>query len=336
HPGDAVDAEGPKRRGILQNTYCRSYRAQLRSTQQMNIVHGLLVLAAATTVLGVLFFHSMELTLASEVGETPLEAVTLQSLWLGVAGLLGLGVGERSDGAQGEDALRAFYCEQQLDAKRIFRQIGRRVLNQEHALARFERVVQSPRRFKAVALLGPPGVGKSLTALALRQLFPWQENVHSYAWDTYVPDGVQKFQLMRQFVEQLADCGHNLIVIDNLAACDYSVVSIYNRLLQEREGDAEAAANQTVLVVYIFNLEMQYYSQQYELLHQLPVDVTVINYQPFGRQELADCLQQELRLEQRTLDKLGLARILDDAMSSVQCHGCKGLRQCALQLGAPH
>ncbi|KAL7734924.1 hypothetical protein ACLKA6_011194 [Drosophila palustris] len=333
HPGHSVDLEDARRRGILQKTRCRPYREQLRSTQQANIMQGLMIVTAAATVLGVLWFHCVELTLDYDLTQVSgVAGGKLQSLWLGVVGLLGV---SGKLGASQEATARAFYCQQVLDTKRVFRQISRQVLNQEHALARLERVVKSPRNFKSVALLGPPGVGKTLTAMGLRQQFPWPENVHTYSWSTYVPDGVHKFHMIRNFVEHLSDCGQNLIVIDNLSTCDYGIVPIYNKLLLEREGDFSAAVNQTVLVVYIFNLEMEYYWQQFELLQQLPVDMTIINYRPFGREELADCLQQELRLEQRTLDQGKTSEILERAVLHVQCTGCKGLRQQVLQYGRP-
>lgn len=330
HPGSSDDMIDPRVKGILQKTRCQPYREKLRSTQQANIIQGLMIVTSAATVLAVLGFHYMELTLDPDLTQVEIFGETLLSLWLGVVGLLGSSL---KLGTMKEETSRTFYCHQQLDTTRIFQQISRQVLNQEHALARLEGVMKSPRNFKSVALLGPPGVGKSLTAMGLRQQFPWQENVHTYSWSTYVPDGVHKFHMIRNFVEHLSDCGQNLLIIDNLSTCDYGIVPIYNKLLIEREDDFNAAANQTVLVVYIFNLDMEYYWQQFELLQQLPVDTTIINYRPFGRDELSDCLQQELRLEQRTLDQRRASQILEEALLNVQCTGCKGLRQQVLQYG---
>ncbi|KAH8418743.1 hypothetical protein KR222_008848, partial [Zaprionus bogoriensis] len=332
HPGFFGDAEDPRKRGILRNISCRTYREKLRSTQQAHILQGLMLITIAATVLVVLWFHSMELKLVDQTIDS------LQALWLGSLGILGLG--SRRPGAAtgaGSATTGSLYCSQQLDTTHMFRQIGRQVLNQELALARLERVVRSQRNFKSVALLGPPGVGKSLTAMSLRQQFPWSENVHSYSWSTYVPDGAHKFHMMRSFVEGLSDCGQNLLIVDNLSTCDYGIVPIYNKLLLEREGDlseeSSAAVNQTVLVVYIFNLEMEYYWEQFELLQQLPVDTTIINYRPFGREELSDCLEHELRLEQRHLDQSVIAQILEEALLDVQYFGCKRLRQLIYQHG---
>jgi len=330
HPGSSDDMVDPRVRGILQKTRCRPYREKLRSIQQANIMQGLMIVTSAATVLAVLGFNYMDLALGHDLTQVEIFGGTLQSVWLGVVGLLGL---SGKLGATKEETARALYCNQKLDAMGIFRQLSRQVLNQEHALARFEKVMKSPSNFKSVALLGPPGVGKSLTAMGLRQQFPWQENVHTYSWSTYVPDGVHKFHLIRNFVEHLSDCGQNLLIIDNLSTCDYGIVPIYNKLLIEREGDFNAAVNQTVLVVYIFNLEMEYYWQQFELLQQLPVETTIINYRPFGRDELTDCLQQELRLEQRTLDQGRASQILEEALLNVQCTGCKGLRHQVFEYG---
>lgn len=327
HPGFFRETEDPRKRGILRNTSCRSYREQLQCAQQAHIMQGLIMVTIFATMLVVLWLHSMDLQVVNDGIDR------LQALWIGSLGVLGIWGGTGAD--SGSRSARSLYCSQPWDTMRLFRQIGRQVLNQEIALTRLERVVASQTHFKSVALLGPPGVGKSQTVMALRQQYPWPENVHSYSWSTYVPDGVQKFHLIRNFVEQLSDCGQNLLIVDNLSTCDYAIVHIYNKLLLEREGerDYSAAVNQTVLVVYVFNLEMEYYWEQFELLQQLPVDTTIINYRHFGRDELQDCLEHELSLEQRTLDPDVKQLILDEALLDVHYSGCKRLRQLILQHG---
>lgn len=332
HPGFFRGTEDPRKRGILQNTGCRSYREQLQCAHHAHVMQGLTMVTIFATMLVVLWLHSMELPVIEDGIDK------IQALWVGSLGVLGMwGGGTAPDPGAGRRTSRGIYCNQQWDTMRVFRQIGRQVLNQELAMARLERVVSSRTHFKSVALLGPPGVGKSLTVMALRQQYPWPENVHSYSWNTYVPDGVQKFHIIRNFVEQLSDCGQNLLIVDNLSTCDYAIVHIYNKLLLEREGEHESgynpAANQTVLVLYVFNLEMEYYWEQFELLQQLPVDTTIVNYRPFGRNELSDCLEHELSLEQRTLDPDVKEHILDEALFDVQYSGCKRLRQLILQHG---
>ncbi|EDW19286.1 uncharacterized protein LOC6583132 [Drosophila mojavensis] len=334
------DFEDPRKRGILRNTSCHSYRQQLQSSQHANMLQGLMLLTGMATLVLVLWLQSMETTSDDQLSLQSCISSSLNALWLGVSGILGLDTVAKSAHIQypDPDSPRAFHCNQKLDTMRIFRQISKQVINQEQALARLERAAKSNRPLRSVALLGPPGVGKTLTAMVLRQQFPWPENVHSYSWSTYVPDDAHKFNVIRNFVEELSSCGQNLLIIDNLSPCDYSFVPIYNKLLLEREGDSHKAANQSVLVIYIFNLEMQYYWQQYELLQQLPMETTIINYRPFGRAEVLDCLENELRLEQRTLDLQAISHIVEEVMLDVEDAGCKRIRPLLIQHGLsdPH
>ncbi|XP_030373152.1 uncharacterized protein LOC115623087 [Scaptodrosophila lebanonensis] len=350
HPGYHGDGdEDPCKRGILRNTSCRRYREQLRNARHTNILQGVMVVTCVATVIALLLLQSMEMIAASDTEQASGPAddrqllTRLWSLWLSVSNFLvsdviGESTGFLEDNVASEPSqpiqpIRSYYCNQRLDTKNIFEHIRKQVINQEQALARFERAMHSDRQFKSLALLGPPGVGKTLTAIALRQHFPWPENIHAYSWSTYVPDEVRKFHMVRHFVEQLSDCGQNLLIIDNLSTCDYSIVPIYNQLILEREGERNAAANQSVLVVYIFNLETEHYWEQFELLQQLPSDTTIISYRPFGREELMDCLENELQLEQRVLSQRALSCILDE--TDVYATGCKRLRQLILQYGRP-
>ncbi|KAH8269953.1 hypothetical protein KR018_000335, partial [Drosophila ironensis] len=353
--GDFVseDDEDPRRRGVLRSTSCRRHRERLRSARKSIILQSLTVLAACVVVVAMLLFLAIEMSVdPSQVSEIPMpeeqpqqqpnqykEIVQQhnQGLWSGVLGFLGLE-------ADGEVSANSFIfspvanasCDlETLDMRRIFRELSRKVLNQEQAIARMKQALsRKGETFRSVALLGPPGVGKSLAANELRRQFPWPANVHAYSWSTQVPDDVGKFRMVRQFVDGLSDCGVNLLIIDNLVTCDYGLVPIYNRLIQEREGDKNKA-NQTVLVVYIFNLETNMYWEQFELLQQLPSETTIASFRFFGRDDLLDCLNQELLSEHRTLSPEKQALVLETAWAEAHYSGCKSLRLLILQHGVP-
>ncbi|XP_002023122.2 uncharacterized protein LOC6598063 [Drosophila persimilis] len=221
------------------------------------------------------------------------------------------------------------YCSQPLDTLKIFQQIGQQVLNQEQALNRIENALSVKEKFRSVALIGPPGVGKTLTATALRQYFPWQKNVQTYSWTTSVPDAEQKF--LHQFANQLSDCGMNLLIIDDLQSHDHDVVPSNNKLLLERV----ATSNKIVLMVYIFTLKTDsYWAQFEELQRRLPKQMPLVNYRIFGRDDLKDCLKKELVVMQRELCPDEQTRILGKALDRLHYAGCKVLHPLILQEGS--
>ncbi|XP_043649066.1 uncharacterized protein LOC122617308 [Drosophila teissieri] len=327
--GDFLEEEeDPKQRGILRRTSCQRYRERLRSNRLSQLLHGLSIMATVAVVVVVMLFLGTKLSTEQMDYSVPRE----EGLWLDILRLLGL---EQEDYLSRDLYMRskdAFCSPAALDLGRIFRYMGRVVLNQEQALARMERALSGSGRFRSVALLGPPGVGKSLAAETLRQCFPWPGNAHSYSWSTQVPDGASKFRLIRQFADGLSECGVNLLIIDNLTTCDHGLVPIYNRLIMEREG--EPKGNQTVLVVYVFNLETNQYWEQFELMQELPPETTIVNFRFFNEDDLVDCLASELKKEQRVLSSEKESLLLQEAMKTVQSSGCKLLRRLILQNGA--
>ncbi|KAH8259692.1 hypothetical protein KR026_008948 [Drosophila bipectinata] len=338
HAGDVVseEEEDPRRRGILRNTSCRQHRERLRSTRQTHILQGLTVLAAAIIVLALLLFLALEMAQES-VESDPVQVVGKQppqqkkSFWTDVLRFLGI----KQQQLGGQSSLGKVSCSlKALDMERIFRQVGRHVLNQEQALARMERALSEKKGFRSVALVGPPGVGKTLTTTVLRQEFPWPANAHAYSWSTKMADEVGKFRMLRQFVDGLSDCGANLLIIDNLSTCDHSLVPIFNRLILEREGDL-SKHNQTVLVIYVINVKPDQYWEQYELLQQLESDTTIVSFRFFSTDDVLDCLDRELKVQKLFMSPERQALIVEDAVSNVFERGCKDLRLQILRNGVP-
>ncbi|KAH8357515.1 hypothetical protein KR200_006512, partial [Drosophila serrata] len=329
HAGDfnVDEDEDPRQRGILRSTNCRRHRDRLSSNRQSHILQGFSIIAAVLVMLLLLIYLGIETDSDEEVPEKQ-----KSSLWINILRLVGLEE-ERENSEKSQYFSEDDSCNQQIDLAHIFRLISKRVLNQEQALARMERALSGAGQFHSVALLGPPGVGKSLTVNSLRYNFPWPANAHSYSWNTVVSDEVMKFRLVRQFTDGLSNCGINLLIIDNLATCDHGLVPIYNRLIKEREGEMDR--NQTILVIYVFTLEKDMYWEQYELLQQLATDTTIVSFRFFARDDLMDCLATELQAEQRYLSREKESLIMEGAMNSIEDSGCKGLRLMVLQHGIP-
>ncbi|KAH8239532.1 hypothetical protein KR032_005204, partial [Drosophila birchii] len=322
HAGDfnVDEDEDPRQRGILRNSNCRRHRDRLRSNRQSHILQGFSIIAAVLVVLLLLIFLGIEM----DSEENPEKQQS--SPWSTTFRLVGL---ERESNISKNDS-----CKQEtLDLAHIFRLISKQVLNQEQALARMERALAGTGMFRSVALLGPRGVGKTLTANTLKQNFPWPANAHSYSWNTVVSDEVMKFRLVRQFTDGLSNCGTNLLIIDNLATCDHGLVPIYNRLIREREGELDR--NQTVLVIYVFTLEKDMYWEQYELLQQLAMDTTIVSFRFFAKDDLIDCLASELQAEQRYLNREKESLVLGESLKNIEDMGCRGLRLLVLQHGVP-
>ncbi|KAH8264874.1 hypothetical protein KR038_006189, partial [Drosophila bunnanda] len=322
------EEEDPRQRGVLRSTNCRRHRDRLSWNRQSYILQGFSIIAAVLVMLALLIYLGIEMD-SEEVPERQ-----QSSLWMTILRLVGLEE-EREHEGKSQDISEIDSCNPlTVDLAHIFRLISKKVLNQEQALARMERALAGTGQFHSVALLGPPGVGKTLAVNSLRHHFPWPANAHSYSWNTVVSDEVMKFHLVRQFADGLSNCGINLLIIDNLATCDHGLVPIYNQLIREREGELDR--NQTVLVIYVFTLEKDMYWEQYELLQQLATDTTIVSFRFFAKDDLTDCLANELQAAQRYLSKDKESLIMEGALKSIEDMGCKGLRLMVLQYGIPY
>lgn len=225
------------------------------------------------------------------------------------------------------------YCDQKqkLDTATLFARIKQNnILHQDQALQQIEVALRNESDLNAVALVGPTGVGKTLFIRGLQQNFPWQENVHTYAWNTYVKDEAEKFHLIRLLIENLSECGQNLLIIENLQSCDHGVVAIVNQMLIE----ALNKQHKRVVLFYVFNLNTMINSEAYikqnNLLQSLR-DCNVVNFKTFTKHELRDCVQREADLENITLASRDYDEIVEtiDPIKS----GCKNVNAKVLMYG---
>lgn len=217
------------------------------------------------------------------------------------------------------------YCDQkqQLDTATLFARLKQnKILHQDQAMQQIEVALRNESDLNAIALVGPVGVGKSLFISGLQKNFPWQENVHTYAWNTYVKDEAKKFHVIRILIEKLSDCGQNLLIIENLHACDHGAVAIINQLLIE----ANKKQHRRVVLFYVFNLNTMLTKEAYEVqkdLLQYLADCKVINFKSFKQHELRDCIKREAELENVVLTKKDYDEIVEtiDPLKS----GCKNV-----------
>ncbi|BFF97621.1 uncharacterized protein DMAD_05997 [Drosophila madeirensis] len=330
--GFGADEEDPRTRGILPNTSCRHFRQRLRSARKVNVFQGLVIATGGVALLGVLMLMSMDVAAGNS---NPSAIDRMKGMWesavnfLGLPELLNRAVEQRGRGGRSlDDAATQHYCNQPLDTKTLFRLIGQQVLNQQQAMARMERTVSRQRQFQSLVLLGPPGVGKTLTVSALSHYFPWPGNIHSFSGAPCVPGEERDCAALRQVLAELSDCGTNLLLIDQLEPCDHHIVASYNKFLRD------GLQRQSLLVLYVIDLEVELYGRQFELMQrELPADTTIVSFRLFGREELRDCLEHELQQESRVLGQDEQTRILGEALAKSCCAGCKDLREIVLKQG---
>ncbi|XP_073828331.1 uncharacterized protein [Musca autumnalis] len=225
------------------------------------------------------------------------------------------------------------YCDQKqpLGTPALFERIKQHgILNQEKSLQQIDVALRNESDLNAIALVGPVGVGKSLFMRAMMENFPWQENVHSYAWNAYVGDEEEKIRLVRLLIDNLSDCGQNLLVIENLWSSDHGAVSIINQLVRE----SIEKQQKRVVIFYVFSLNTMLapakYEEQNKMLEIL-TDTHVIHFKRFGENELRDCITREAEMGGLKLSP----QYFDEIVATIEPSksGCKNVYAKVLMYG---
>ncbi|XP_034481937.1 uncharacterized protein LOC117787499 [Drosophila innubila] len=232
------------------------------------------------------------------------------------------------------------YCDRTMPLHEIFDTIRADVLGQESALNQLEQAMGNQSSFQSIALVGSSGLGKSLTMRLLYDLYPWKENVRSIFWNDFeLNSDKARYKSVSSMLRNLAHCGRNLFIIDNLTPCDKDYVSSINALLLSRS-DIALGSNDVDLkqltIIYVFNLNRllddELYDRQVEVLQQLP-QTTVINYRNFDVQDLEKCVRHEAKVVDMYLDEKHVQEMLNS--TDFRVSGCKTVRSKVLIYARP-
>lgn len=191
----------------------------------------------------------------------------------------------------------SWQCRQPFDPEAILHPLSRQLLAQSSALATIDSLLwrHHNAHVTGIVLAGGSGVGKSLTASIFRNNWQWQRNVQSIS---IAGANMSQFKEISERAYQLLnDCGHNLIVVDNMQNSG-DITKLHWSLLLQLTG------NQTkykVILVYVINLasytdvDVRAVKTKIDQLTKLSeVDsLTVIPYSGIDENGLRECIRLE-------------------------------------------
>lgn len=232
------------------------------------------------------------------------------------------------------------YCDRAMPLHEIFENIRADVLNQESALNQLEQAMANQSSIQSIALVGSSGLGKSLTMRLLQDHYPWKENVYSIAWNDFELDNDKaRYNTVFYMLRNLAHCGRNLIIIDNMAPYDKIYVSTINAMLQQKTDVAFGSKDmdlKQLTIIYVFNLnrllEEDLYERQVEIMQKVP-ETTVIHYRNFDVNDLEMCVHHEAKVVDMFVDQVHVQEMLNSI--DVTVSGCKTVRSKVLIYARP-
>lgn len=229
------------------------------------------------------------------------------------------------------------YCDRTMPLHDMFEHIQGAVINQEMALKQLEQALAN-QSFQSIALVGTSGVGKTLTMRKLLEKYPWPENVQTIAWNDYeLTDNHARYKAVWKTLGNLAHCGRNLIIIDNMAMCDLEYMVSINSMVKSSSDVANGTNDSDkkyLTIIYVFNvnsmLPEEVYSEQLKMLQQVETTAMIV-YRIFGPKDLEACVRHEQRLLDLNLDERHIEDMINT--TNVKISGCKTVRAKVMVLG---
>lgn len=205
---------------------------------------------------------------------------------------------------------RIDYCKERFDSQRLMKALRRQIINQDVALNGIETSFLQHENMTALALLGPQGVGKTMTMNIVQNQFQWHLNVQQYIWSA-TDFHHNHIESLNDLLENLSTCGQNGIFIDNIPSNRVPDIKEFHTKLLKRCNEHHMKC----IVFYVF---------QFPTGPMTTYDfntVKSINFRALNTKDVVECLEAEslrLKIELTPAQKAELLTSID-----VDRNGCK-------------
>lgn len=206
---------------------------------------------------------------------------------------------------------RVDYCKERFDYQRLMEALRHQVINQDAGLNGIEAAFLHHENVTAMAMHGPPGVGKTKTLNIIQRNFQWHLNIQHQVWSP-TNEAQMQIKSLHGLIDGLSTCGQNGIFIDNIPAANASVIEKFHEKLLDRC----AAQELKCIVFYVFQSKKPWSMDSLQLN-----EVKSIHFRSFNSNDLMDCVT----LESDRLKVELTATQLTDLLASVRVErfGCK-------------
>lgn len=209
------------------------------------------------------------------------------------------------------------WCYRRLETSEIVGKLREQVIAQNDAIKLIEGSLDLANREKIiqVAFVGPTGVGKSLTANLILENFKWQPAISlifDINFQVQLTDQEAFDSDLQVVTSRLADCGFNLVVID-----DVEVKSTTIRRIVELERSLHRMAKQNqfkIVLIVIFNGELK--EVELNELHRF----VIVEFQEFNEKSFAECIEVHEKLLKVKLKPM---EVEDMKLINYTTSGCK-------------
>lgn len=140
------------------------------------------------------------------------------------------------------------HTDDHFDNSIVIRKIRESVLHQDFALSELDHLLEIHKKITSMAIIGPTGTGKTLTASILQQYFTWPENVVHLIWP--LESNSLPHASYNSAFWKLTNRGQNLLIVDQIPYGSESRIAIFHQRLLDYLTEQRMKA----IILFVFSV----------------------------------------------------------------------------------